>query len=362
MSFWTAPASQALSAPPVEAGLDGPLDGFVDDLQSFSDAQFDRAFALDDAALRADDAATVALGVAGKAYHLVEEGARDTLFGAAQALLHPLDALGGLGAFAAAPQRAIGDWWQTTDVPHAFQDTLSVALGLGALGARPAAPRAALSGADLFEAADTALPAAAGDGAWNALADFLGSGLHVPDLPARTPRLDRDFSPHMMVRPDGHLSYLAPRALGVDDQFLHADLGAGTGELRYTIQRSRDPANAQRLGYGSEMFGSMVRAYERNGFEIGSIVDRWSRWDGLDTNLNQFLGGIDAGLEPRVAAARTFSGEQAGSFGFTAVEVPGEPHLWRSLGVQPRFGRPDWGFDAQWANYANTYARAMGGR
>lgn len=358
-------ADSSAAGPAPEAGLQGPIDGLIADLHASSDRSIASALARDDVNLASNDPTRVALGVLGKTFAMVEEGGRDALLGLVETTLHPLDAVGHVVDLLASPKDAVASWWQGTDPAHKYQDLLGVGLLAGL--ARVMAPERSVPVAgrapqahnmDGAVAAGDSTELAVGTTGRNALSDFLGSGLHVPE----STRLDRDFSHHMPVSADGTIDYWGPKALGVNDHFLHSSLDQVSGELRFSLQRSAEPVAADRLGYGSEMFASMLRSYRNEGADVRAIVGTWSRIDGLNSNIDRFLMGIDEGLSPERAALATFTGRQAQSFGYTKATVPADERMWRNLGVQPRFEKPDWGADASWNDYANAWVSSMARR
>lgn len=364
---WTDFETEApLQATP-DAGLQGPIDGLFESLRGYSDHNVKQALLADDALMASGDPAAVTYGVLHKTFDMVEEGGRHALFGVVESVLHPIDTGNHVLGALAAPRESLSTWWHGTDDAHKFQDMLSLSLVGGGVRSAPTpwAPGVAAS-TDVGEQAASFGGAARatqqGESMmghpWSDLSEHLGRGMHVPELN----RLDRDYSRHMPVDANGNIDYWGPMALGVKDHLFHASLDKLSGELRFTVQRSANPQDAHVLGYGSEMFGSAMRAYREDGLEVKSIVGSWSVLDGLTSNYEQFLSGLDAGLSPERAALDTFTGRQAQSFGFTHVDVPADEGMWRRLGVQPRFTKPDWGGDASWNDYANAYVSSMGRR
>lgn len=141
---------------------------------------------------------------------------------------------------------------------------------------------------------------------------------HVDDIPP--PRLiDRSVpGEQYLVEDTAHRRFIAMGQVGRH------------GELLISIRNQLETGQRSTLLKGSEQFRAIL------GFFEGKFTSIHGNWQ-FGTNLARFNELTAQGLSPEVAAARTWTGQQAADAGFRSVRIlhsQGEPGKYTSVKVE----------------------------
>ncbi|MBQ0929758.1 hypothetical protein [Ideonella alba] len=91
------------------------------------------------------------------------------------------------------------------------------------------------------------------------------------------------------------------------------------GVLRLEVQASPSPTTRFNMGTGTEMFEGMMAKFGPE--NVQQINGTWSRSSGLTSNLDSFEANFARTGDKFEAAAQTWTGQRAASYGFIPVKV-----------------------------------------
>lgn len=158
--------------------------------------------------------------------------------------------------------------------------------------------------------------------------DKAGEELRTPEHPGAPPIEDIPPLPRLIDRsvPGEEYSVQDPTNPGL---YAYGVISSD-GELALDIRTTLDDGQRSPLLRGAEQFHAILKFFEG---EFTSIIGKW-QWG---SNLARFNELTARGVSPEIAAARTWTGEQAGKAGFRTIKVlssEGDPGNYTDVQVE----------------------------